>query len=509
MLFTAYEFVFLFLPATLAGFWLLRRASYAASVLWLVAASLFFYAYWNAAYLWLLVPSIVVNFGLGRLLDACPAGPAKKLLLAAGIAANLGVLLYFKYAGFLVANIDRLLGADVSLGAILLPLGVSFITFQKIAYLVDAYRGQARDRSFLRFALFVSFFPQLIAGPIVHHAEVMPQLEPQCLKGVRAATLAAGLGLFAVGLFKKVILADGIAPGATLGFADAARAIEPSLQAAWAAALSYTLQLYFDFSGYSDMACGLALMFGVRLPVNFYSPYKAAGIIDFWRRWHITLSRFLRDYLYIPLGGNRHGPLRRYGNILITMTLGGLWHGAGWTFILWGLYHGLLLLLNHAWRRSRLPVPARPLRVLARPLCVLATFLAVMFGWVLFRSDSFAAARLMLEALLHLGDGAAVEARVPPVLEWLKIAVLLAAVWLLPNTVQLMRRAFLLSDENTRRHLAEDGRRPLWQRQGRQKRGWRKLAWRPSLAWAAITAACLALALMPMRPRIEFLYFQF
>ncbi len=240
------------------------------------------------------------------------------------------------------------------------------------------------------------------------------------------------------------------------------------------------------------MACGLALMFGVRLPANFYSPYKAAGIIDFWRRWHITLSRFLRDYLYIPLGGNRRGPARRQANILITMTLGGLWHGAGWTFILWGLYHGLLLLLNHAWRQARLPAPPRP-------LCVLITFLAVMAGWVLFRSESLAAARLMFEALLQMGSGAAADARLPTDLEWLGIAVLLAAVWLLPNTVQLMRRAFLLSDDNTRRHLAEDGPRPAW----------RRLAWRPGLAWAAVAALCLALALMPMRPRIEFLYFQF
>ncbi len=494
MLFTSFEFVFLFLPATLAGFVLLRGRSYEASVLWLVLASLFFYAFWNAAYLWLLVPSIFVNFFLGRWLNGFPAGLAKKLLLAAGIAANLGVLLYFKYAGFLVANVDLLFGSTSSFGAIILPLGISFITFQKIAYLVDAYRGQARDASFIRFALFVSFFPQLIAGPIVHHAEIMPQLLPSRLKGVRTTMLAAGLCLFALGMFKKVILADGIAPGANLAFGDAARGIEPSLSAAWAGAVGYTLQLYFDFSGYSDMACGLALLFGVRLPPNFYSPYKATGIIDFWRRWHITLSRFLRDYLYIPLGGNRRGPWRRYVNILVTMTLGGLWHGAGWTFILWGFYHGLLLLLNHAWQGW-----TGSTRFIPRPMAVLVTFLAVMFGWVLFRSESFGASWLMLEALLHIGTGAAADARVPADLEWARIIASMAVVWLMPNTVQLMRRAFLLSDENTRRHLAEDGPRPAW----------RRLAWRPSLAWAAVAAVCLALALMPMRPRIEFLYFQF
>ncbi|WP_421996198.1 MBOAT family O-acyltransferase [Reyranella sp.] len=490
MLFTAFEFVFLFLPATFVGFLLLRRLAYLAGVAWLIAASLFFYAFWNAAYLWLLVPSIVVNYGLGRWLDRLAPGPGRKAVLAAGIAANLGVLAWFKYAGFLVANLDPVLGLDLAVGAIVLPLGISFITFQKIAYLVDSYRGHASDRSFLRFALFVSFFPQLIAGPIVHHAEIMPQLRPGRLGGPTAGQVAAGLTLFAVGMFKKVVLADGVAPLANLAFGDAAQGLAPGPAAAWAGTLAYTLQLYFDFSGYSDMACGLALLFGVRLPPNFYSPYKAASIVDFWRRWHITLSRFLRDYLYIPLGGNRRGPARRHVNLLLTMVLGGLWHGAGWTFILWGLYHGLLLLAAHAWREG-LRAPRLP-----RPAGVAITFLAVMLGWVLFRSETFAAARLMFDSLAGLGGAA--EAHAPSLPDWLRLAALLAAVWLLPNTVQLLRRGFLLSDANTRRHLAED-RRPAWKR----------LAWRPSLAWAAAAALCFALALMPTRPRIEFLYFQF
>ena len=241
MLFTTFEFVFLFVPATLLGFTLLRGVSYAASVLWLVAASLFFYAFWNAAYLWLLIPSIVVNFFLGRLLNGYPAGLPKKALLATGIAGNLGVLLYFKYAGFLVDNLDLLFGSTWSLGAIVLPLGISFITFQKIAYLVDAYRGHARDGSFIRFALFVSFFPQLIAGPIVHHAEIMPQLRPSRLKGRADRDLGRRPLPFALGLFKKVILADGLAPGANPAFADAANSIEPGLSAAWVGALAYTL----------------------------------------------------------------------------------------------------------------------------------------------------------------------------------------------------------------------------------------------------------------------------
>ncbi len=499
MLFTAFEFVFLFLPATFLGFLLLRRAGDIAGALWLTAASLFFYGFWNAAYLWLLVPSILFNYALGRVLDGQRPGTSKKLLLAAGITANLGVLAYFKYAGFLAANLDLLTGWDLALGTIVLPLGISFITFQKIAYLVDAYRGHARDPSFVRFALFVSFFPQLIAGPIVHHAEIMPQLRPGRWKRVTAAAVASGLSLFAIGMFKKVVLADGVAPGANLAFGEAAQGLAPSPAAAWAGALAYTLQLYFDFSGYSDMACGLALLFGIRLPANFYSPYKARSIIDFWRRWHITLSRFLRDYLYIPLGGNRHGAVRRYANLLATMTLGGLWHGAGWTFVLWGIFHGSLLLMNHAWRQwagRRCQLPA--------PLSVAITFLAVLFGWVLFRSESFAAARLMIEALLGLAGDSPEGTYRPTALEWLRLAILLAAIWTLPNTVQLMRRAFLLSNDTTRQHLAEDGAQPGW-----LDRIGRRLAWRPNIGWAAVAALCLALALMPTRPRIEFLYFQF
>ncbi|MFZ5781896.1 MAG: MBOAT family O-acyltransferase [Pseudomonadota bacterium] len=499
MLFTAFEFVFLFLPATFLGFLLLRRVGDIAGALWLTAASLFFYAFWNAAYLWLLVPSILFNYALGRALDRQTAGRAKKLLLAAGVATNLGVLAWFKYAGFLAANLGLLTGWDLALGTIVLPLGISFITFQKIAYLVDAYRGHARDPSFVRFALFVSFFPQLIAGPIVHHAEIMPQLQPGRWKRVTAAAAATGLSLFAIGMFKKVVLADGVAPVANAAFGEAAQGLAPALAAAWAGALAYTLQLYFDFSGYSDMACGLALLFGIRLPANFYSPYKAGSIIDFWRRWHITLSRFLRDYLYIPLGGNRRGAARRYANLLVTMTLGGLWHGAGWTFVLWGLFHGSLLLLNHAWRcwtggRWRLP----------SPVSVGITFLAVLFGWVLFRAESFAAARLMIEAMLGFGGSAPSGLQAPTALDWLRIALLLAAVWALPNTVQLMRRAFLLSNDTTRRHLAQEGARPTW-----LDRVGRRLTWRPTIAWAAAAALCLALALMPTRPRIEFLYFQF
>jgi len=402
MLFTAFEFVFLFLPATFLGFMLLRRVGDIAGALWLIAASLFFYAFWNAAYLWLLVPSILVNYALGRALARQTAGTAKKLLLAAGVATNLGVLAWFKYAGFLAANLGLLTGWDLALGTIVLPLGISFITFQKIAYLVDAYRGHARDPSFVRFALFVSFFPQLVAGPIVHHAEIMPQLQPGRWKRATATAAATGLSLFAIGMFKKVVLADGVAPIANLAFGEAAQGLAPAPAAAWAGALAYTLQLYFDFSGYSDMACGLALLFGIRLPGNFYSPYKAASIIDFWRRWHITLSRFLRDYLYIPLGGNRKGPARRHINLFLTMLLGGLWHGAAWTFVIWGALHGAFLIVNHFWNALLRRDAKAPRSRIGRVFGWLLTFVCVMVAWVVFRAESTGAAMRIYEGMLGL-----------------------------------------------------------------------------------------------------------
>jgi D-alanyl-lipoteichoic acid acyltransferase DltB (MBOAT superfamily) len=423
MLFNSPEFLFGFLPVVLAAFFAVARASTAAAAAWLVAASLFFYGWWDPRYLALLLASIAFNFAVGSRLaraHAAGGGPASRATLALGIGANLALLGYYKYAGFLVATVDRLAGAGLPVPEIVLPLGISFFTFTQIAYLVDAWRGEAADYNPVHYALFVTYYPHLIAGPILHHREMMPQFADAAVYRFDRAAFALGLTIFLLGLAKKVILADGFSPYAREAFAAADAGAELTFFAAWAGALAYTLQLYFDFSGYSDMAVGLAKMMRIDLPVNFRSPYKAASIIDFWRRWHITLSRFLRDYLYLPLGGNRRGPARRYANLMLTMLLGGLWHGAGWTFVFWGGLHGLYLVVNHGWRTAaaRLPPMPAPAYALGRGAGWALTFLAVVVGWVFFRADTFAGALGMLAGMAG-ANGALLPDQLLAVAPWL------------------------------------------------------------------------------------------
>ena len=402
MLFNSLEFILAFLPIVLIGFFLLGgRDSPRLALAWLVAVSLFFYGWWNPAYLALIVLSMVFNFHVGQHLVTRPS----RIVMALGVGANLASIAYFKYASFLAANIEQVSGIEIGFGTVVLPLAISFFTFQQIAYLVDAYRGELRAESFLSYALFVTFFPQLIAGPIVHHSEMLPQFDRRETYRPDPDNLALGLSIFSLGLFKKVILADNVATYATPVFDAAAGGYAPTLFEAWGGALAYTLQVYFDFSGYSDMAIGLGWMFSIRLPINFDSPYKAVSIVDFWRRWHITLSRFLRDYLYIALGGSRRGVPRRYVNLLLTMVLGGLWHGAGWTYICWGALHGLYLVINHAWHGLRWRLGhdlARSTgggRIAARSF----TFLALVVSMVVFRADSLAAAGRVLAGMAGAG----------------------------------------------------------------------------------------------------------
>ena len=321
---------------------------------------------------------------------------------------NLALIGYFKYAGFFVSTVAALSGAEWRIEAIVLPLAISFFTFQQIAFLVDAYRHESSERNFLSYCLFVTFFPQLIAGPIVHHKQMLPQFARPGTFSFQPHLVSLGLTVFVLGLFKKVVLADSVAVYGTPVFAAADAGNTLTFFEAWGGALAYTFQLYFDFSGYSDMAIGLALIFGIRLPINFESPYKALSITDFWRRWHITLSTFLRDYLYIALGGNRRGPVRRYINLALTMLLGGLWHGAGWTFVVWGGLHGVYLVVNHAWHRVVNPdwVTSRLYRLAAWSI----TFLCVVIGWVFFRSESFSGAVAMLQAMAGF-NGAALDVR--------------------------------------------------------------------------------------------------
>lgn len=519
MLFNSYAFLFLYFPVTFAAFFAIGRYSRALAALWLFAASLFFYGWWNPAYVGLLAGSILFNFGMGSAITrAHQAGRTaqQQLLLTIAVGADLALLAYYKYANFFLHNADQLLGLGWTMEAVVLPLGISFFTFTQIAFLVDAYRGEVKESNFLHYGLFVTYFPHLIAGPVLHHKEMMPQFALGKTYRPHWENLSVGLTVFVLGLFKKVVLADGVAPFAGPVFDAAAGGQTLTLLEAWSGALAYTLQLYFDFSGYSDMAIGLSRMFGIRLPLNFDSPYKAANIIDFWRRWHMTLSRFLRDYLYFALGGNRKGIARRYLNLMTTMLLGGLWHGAGWTFIIWGGLHGLYLCLNHAWiaLRSRL-LGDRAVGHTERFAGWLLTFFAVVVGWVFFRARDTGSALSILQAMAG-GNGVVVPSSWPgawylyaglhklglatqvatPVSQfdpaghspyW--IAVLLAIAWFLPNTQQFMARFNPALEAVT-----SLPKRPQWS---------------PGRCWA-ISISILAVAAMLQLTRVsEFLYFQF
>ena len=367
----------------------------------LVVASLFFYGYWNPFYLVLIIGSIVVNFGIGAMLhraklDSWTLPISGKMILIFGIILNLSLLVYYKYTDFFIDNVNALLGIQLPVLNLLLPLAISFFTFQQIAYLVDCYKYDVYEYDFLSYCLFVSFFPQLIAGPIVHHKEMMPQFFDIKNAFPNAGNIAKGILIFCIGLFKKVFIADTFAVWADAGF-DSDQAL--TFFESWGASLSYTFQLYYDFSGYTDMAIGAALIFNIVLPLNFNSPYKALSIQDFWRRWHMTLSRWLKDYLYIPLGGNRKGSLRTYFNLMATFVLGGLWHGAGWTFILWGSLHGLALVVHRLWENTKFKLPKY-----AAWAC---TFLFVNVTWVFFRAETFSDAMRILKGMVGL-NGVAV-----------------------------------------------------------------------------------------------------
>jgi len=497
MLFNSHVFILLFLPVVWLGFvWLGRRGASRAAQAWLVAASLFFYAWWDVRYLPLIVGSVTANFALGRAIAAAPPASARRrALVALGVAANLGAIAWYKYAHFFVDVSNALTGARLQLGTIVLPLAISFFTFQQIAYLVDVQRSGRAERDPIRYALFVSFFAQLIAGPIVHHRELLPQLEAPGFGRPARRAVEVGLTLFVVGLFKKVILADGVAAYSTPVFESVALGAMPGAAESWAGALAYTFQLYFDFSGYSDMAVGLGLLFGLRLPINFASPYRSTSIIEFWRRWHITLSRFLRDDLYIPLGGNRHGSFRRYLNLMITMVLGGLWHGAGLTFVAWGFLHGVYLLVDHGWRALRVRAGARggaasrsgvsPGRLAAGAL----TFVAVVFGWVLFRAEQLGDAWVLVRGMIGLRGLGVVPGGAT---EIAALAGLAALCVFAPNAYEWM--------QDERSALGAEGLLrpcPAW------------LRWRPSIVWAAVMAVAAAWAILGIERYSEFLYFQF
>ncbi|PLY40761.1 membrane-bound O-acyltransferase family protein [Janthinobacterium sp. ROICE36] len=517
MLFNSFAFLFGYLPIVLAGYFLLDRWGSSANwrqapAVWLALASLFFYAWWDVRYLPLLLASICLNYGAGRLIGAS-AGAARKRTLLAALALNLGLLAYYKYANFFIDSVNAIASgagaASLPLSglAIILPIGISFFTFTQIAFLVDCYRGEVREYRFIHYLLFVSYFPHLIAGPVLHHRDMMPQFADPANAHPRAANFAIGLSIFTIGLAKKVLIADNLSPLAMPVFAAGAT---PTLIEAWIGVLAYTFQLYFDFSGYSDLAIGLSRLFGVKLPLNFNSPYKAANIADFWRRWHMTLSRFLRDYLYIPLGGSRHGEAMRYRNLMLTMLLGGLWHGAGWTFVIWGGLHGLYLVLQQAWQRF---FGAARARWWPGWWSTFLTFLAVMLAWIFFRAPDVATAWDIAGALVgangvSLPRGLASHAAslaqwgLHPAFDgirWIELAgpglpVLLGAMLLAfraPNTQEI----FFLYAPAIERIFQPIGR---W-----------ALSWRPTRRWSVSFAALFVACIFGMNRVTEFLYFQF
>ena len=409
MLFNSAIFIAIFLPITLLGFFILANQGLTfASITWLLLTSLFFYGYWKPAYLILLLVSVLTNYCFGSAISNSKQGSKQaKLLLLCGITINLALIGYYKYAGFLLKSVNSIFNIDLPIPQIILPLAISFYTFTQIAYLVDTYRQEAEKYDFLKYGLFVTFFPQLIAGPILRHNELIPELNKISTFKFSHKNMAMGLTLFILGLSKKMLIADTLSPWVAEVFNNANQV---SFIEVWVGALCYTFQLYFDFSGYSDMAVGLGWMFNIHLPINFNSPYKSQSISDFWRRWHITLSNFLRDYLYIPLGGNRKGKIRRHINLVITMLLGGLWHGAGWTFVVWGGLHGIYLVINHQWRQLNLKF--HPI------LSWLITFLAVIFSWVLFRATNFEDAVALLRTMVGI-NGMILPGKLEGILSWL------------------------------------------------------------------------------------------
>lgn len=392
MLFSSLEFLFLFLPVIFAIYALLGRYTSAVySKTWLVFSSLFFYGWWEWKYLILIIGSMVVNFTLSQFLIR---GERLKLVLWAGLAFNFGLLGYFKYFDFFVGEIVLRFGGDFEPLGLVLPLAISFFTFQQVSYLVDCSKGKVNASSdFLSYSLFVTFFPQLIAGPIVHHSEMMPQFASRERNRLTQRNIFLGLTLFSIGLFKKLFIADQFSVWVGLGYQNSSSL---TFFDAWITSLSYTFQLYYDFSGYSDMAIGLAFMFNILLPLNFNSPYKAINIQDFWRRWHMTLSRWLRDYIYIPLGGSKSGRARMFGAIFLTFLLGGIWHGAGWNFIIWGVLHGLALIVYQLWVLSRLR--------LHRYLSWFLLFNFINLSWVFFRSESVEQAMSVIHSMIGLND---------------------------------------------------------------------------------------------------------
>ena len=544
MLFNSYEFIFAFLPATLVGFFALGVVSRTAALRWIILVSLVFYALWRPLNVLLIAPSILINFALARTLqrlaDDGKRFRAARLVLVLGIAFNIAFLGYFKYIDFGLSTINDIFGANLVLTHVILPLGISFITFQKIAFLIDVHAGRIRSFTLQDYCLFVLFFPQLIAGPIVHYREMMPQFHSASCR-FEKENFAVGLTLLSFGLFKKVVLADHVATVVTPIYNQAASGGGTSLLLAWAAAIGFTLQIYFDFSGYTDMALGAARFFGVRLPQNFNSPLQASNIIDFWLRWHMTLTRFLTAYIFNPLTlwltrrrlakGHRGlaGPNTTIGAfsyllmfpVLVTMFVSGLWHGAGYGFVIWGLIHGFYLTINHAWRliRPRLWPDRLSYERIMRPVGGILTFVAVAAAMVFFRSPTITSAADVLKGLIGQNGIALPQAiydHLGPVAAWLHragVASVAPELWSGQEFGRMVMWIFAsmfiaLACPNTLQILARYepalGVKPSTTDFGR-----RIIEWNASLPWAIAVSIVAACGILSLGGPSEFLYWQF
>jgi alginate O-acetyltransferase complex protein AlgI len=523
VLFNSHIFLFLFLPLTLLGYHLVSKLNHPLySVIFLTAASLLFYAWANPIYLILITSSILFNYAAGTILSGLNSKKRRqKLVMVSGVVINIFVLGFFKYANFFIDNTNAILGSHFFISTIILPLAISFFTLQQIGYLVDIYRGEERQPGFWEYCLFVTFFPKLISGPIVRSNEMMPQLIKESRPRISLQDISIGLTILFLGLFKKVILADNIGTYADPVFDAAADGFGISFFNSWSGALAYTFQLYFDFSGYCDMAIGLGLLFGIHLPLNFYSPYKATSIIDFWGRWHMTLSRFVRDYIYIPLGGNRRGFLRQGINLLLAMTIAGLWHGAGWTFVIWGTLHGVYLVINHGWRllRKKLGLNMEKSSRLTTAVSMLVTFIAITFAWVFFRAASVDASVEMIKGMTgvygfqlpasfasDLGSISQVLTRIGitfsvlnPLPGFGKTAVLLlllcfAICWFLPNVQEYMSNYQPALDSSR-----QAGKAPRFA----------LLRWQPSIVTSSAVSCIAVFGIIELNHIADFIYFRF
>lgn len=482
---------------------LLRHLGWEKAVIyWLIIASLIFYAWWSISYLLLLLLSVIINYSFHKLLLKYH----NRLLLTLAVSLNLITLGYFKYADFLIASINQLTQQQLPLLHVILPLAISFFTFQQISFLFDTFQNKITHCDFSKYCLFVVFFPQLIAGPIVLQQHTIGQFNLAKFKKSPLINLALGATLFSLGLFKKIVLADGMAPTANLVFDHALAGNSMPMEVAWLGVFAYSFQIYFDFSGYCDMALGLARMFNITLPINFNSPYQATNIVDFWRRWHITLSNFLRDYLYIPLGGSRSGKVRQYLSLSITMLLGGLWHGASWTFVFWGGLHGLYLILNHAWggitKKYTSPLP----NIVNKLLAHILTMLAVMIAWVFFRAESFSSAIIILKSMAgqsQLYEGQIwLELLTNNTMRWGQVILLVIIVCCLPNSIEITQKYRPVLKFN---HLINKTNNWF----GKLKN---QFLWQPNAPWSAFVFILLSTSLYYLYSSnniTEFIYFNF